>query len=106
MQSMGQDEDQIVMEKTQTPSVKSIFIKASLGKHELGLQNRVQQEKLNANAMQNRAPSGLRNQLEGSQKGKGRSDPTYIEEKAHKRRGFHLQGPSSTDSEPKHIVPV
>ena len=106
VQQTGQDEDQIIIEKTQTPPVKSFFVKANLAKHELGLQNRFQAEKDNANSAQNRAQSGLNTQVEGSQKGKGRSDPTSIEEKVHKRGGFQSQGQSSTTSEPKQIVPV
>ena len=86
-QSSGQDEDQIIIGKPQTPSVKSFFIQASLGKHELGLQNRFK-GKSNIISAQNRHTSGLITQIEGSQKGKGRSDPTSMEEEVDIRLGF------------------
>ena len=81
-------------------------IESKIMLHEQRMAERISGGKGNTRSTQNRAQNAIITQVEGSRKDKGRSDPTSIEEKVHKRGGFQSPRQSSTTLTPKQSVPV
>ena len=103
VQSSAED-SQIVIEKPQTPSVRSFLIKANTGTHELGLREGFR-GKINSMSMQQSGANGLNSKLGGSLKGKGRSGTTSMNEECNKRHGFQSGDQITSFSKLQQIAP-
>ena len=87
VKSSAEDLSQIIIEKPQTPSVRSFLIKACTSTHELGLREGFQGKKSMSKTQS--GANGLNSKVGGSLKGKGKVRPASVNEVCDKRQGFH-----------------